>query len=89
MEGRAPGRSLARVAALPVGSGKAEGRRSGAHEERGGAGEESASQWGEWRYGLSVLHAENIHPQAAGTELLIQICQRKKERNLLTGRRGL
>lgn len=33
--------------------------------------ERKSSEWGKWRYGLSVLHAENIHPQAAGTELLI------------------
>lgn len=40
-------------------------------------------------YGLTVLHVENIHPQALGIELLIQICQRKNERNVLTGTQAL
>lgn len=64
-------------------------------EEECGLKRESPEEWKEveggrgGRYGLTVLHAENIHPQAVGTELLIQICQRKNKRNLLTGRQAL
>lgn len=58
------------LAALPAGSGRpreeeVECMQNEAVQER------KSSEWGKWRYGLSVLHAENIHPQAAGTELLI------------------
>lgn len=62
----APGPLLASPLYLPApGEEEVECMQNEAVQER------KSSEWGKWRYGLSVLHAENIHPQAAGTELLI------------------